>query len=66
MKFKLMLMIALTALVGCNGKPKTETLPPPPQMIKEQAQALDAAKGVNDTLGKQAEEQAKRVEEATK
>lgn len=64
MKYELMLAITLAALAGCNNKSKNE--PQPPQMIKEERQALDKVKGMGDTLGQQAEEQRKQVEEAVK
>jgi len=63
MKDTWMLVIALAVLAGCN-KPRNE--PQPPQIIKEQRQALDQAKGVGDTLDRQAEEQRKLAEEAAK
>lgn len=64
----LMVVITLAALVGaCDKKAKNEPPPPPlPQMIQDQKQLLDSTKGMGDTLDKQAEEQRKRVEEATK
>lgn len=67
MKFSLTWTLVLTysLLGGCNNKPRTEP-PPLPQMIKDQKQVLDSAKGMGDTLDKQAEEQRKRIEEATK
>lgn len=69
MKFQWLRLLILAAalLGGCNNKPKTEPPPPPlPQMIQDQKQALDSAKGMADTLDKQAAEQRKRIEEATK
>lgn len=62
------LPILAAALVGgCDNKPKTEAPPPPlPQIIQDQKQALDSAKGMGDSLDKQAAEQRKRIEEATK
>lgn len=60
-------ILAAALLGGCDNKPKTEPPPPPlPQMIQDQKQALDSAKGMGDTLDKQAAEQRKRIEEATK
>lgn len=66
MKYAWMLSIAVAVLAGCNNKPQSEAKPQPPQFIQEQKQALDKAKGVGDTLDKQAEEQKKQVEDATK
>lgn len=68
MSNRLILAMAITIafLAGCNSKPKNEPLPQPPQIILDQKQALDNAKGVGDTLSKQADEQKKQVEEATK
>jgi len=57
--------IASALLAGC-GKAKNEPLPAPPQIIQDQKQALDNAKAVGDTLGKQVEEQKKQIEESTK
>lgn len=64
MRYELMLAIMLAGLAGCNDKPKNQAQPP--QMIKEQRQALDQAKDVGDTLAQQAEAQRKQLEEATK
>lgn len=69
MKSGLTLAVTVTfaVLAGCNNKPKSEPqTPPPPPLIKEQKQVLDSAKGIDDTLGKQAEDQRKQIEEATK
>lgn len=64
MKYSLMLALALAVLAGCNDKPKNQAQPL--QIIQEQKQALDQAKGVGDTLDKQAEEQKKQIDEAAK
>ncbi|MCX7176216.1 MAG: hypothetical protein NT159_20285 [Proteobacteria bacterium] len=62
-----MIVLGAVMLCGCNNKPKTEPPPPPlPQMIQDRKQVLDSAKAMGDTLDKQAEEQRKRIEEATK
>lgn len=68
MNYRLALAMTMTfaVLAGCNSKPKNEPPPPPPQIIKEEKQALDSARSVEDTLGKQAEDQRKQIEEATK
>ena len=66
MKFSLMLSITLAVLGGCNSKPKNEPLPQPPQIINDQKQVLDNTKGVSDTIGKQAEEQRKQIDETAK
>jgi len=59
-------MVAI-CLSGCNNKPKVEPqLPPPPQIVQDAKQVLDSAKGVSETLEKQADDQRKRIEEATK
>lgn len=61
------LLLVSAMLGGCNNKPKTEPPPPPlPQMVQDQKQVLDSAKGMGDALDKQAEEQRKRIEDATK
>lgn len=45
----------------------TESVPPaPPQIIQDAKKVMDDAKGVGDTLGKQEDDQKKRIEEATK
>ncbi|MEK7738350.1 MAG: hypothetical protein AAB319_11435 [Pseudomonadota bacterium] len=64
MKYLLMLVAVLAVLAGCNNKPKNQAQPL--QIIQEQKQALDQAKGVGDTLAKQAEEQKKQIDEAAK
>ena len=69
MKYAWTLLIALTALAGCDNKPQSKPAEvQPPQFIQQQQQqqALDKAKGVGDTLEKQAEEQKKQVDDATK
>lgn len=68
MKYSPMLAAALALLAGCSDKPKNEpkTAPPPLQIIQEQKQAVDQAKGVGDAIGKQAEEQKKQIDEAAK
>ena len=66
MKLDLILLITLTVIAGCDSKPKMAPLSQPPQIIQDQKQALDNAKGVSDVIEKQAEEQRKKVEEATK
>ena len=63
-KYELILAITLVALSGCDNKLKNE--PQPPQIFKEELRALDKAKGLGDAIGKQAEEQRKQTEEATK
>lgn len=64
MKCSLLLAATLAVLAGCNDKPKTESQPL--QIIQEQKQALDQAKGVGDALVKQAEEQKKQIDEAAR
>lgn len=59
------LLLVSAMLGGCNNKPKTEP-PPLPRMIQDRKQVLDSAKGMGDALDKQAEEQRKRIEDATK
>lgn len=68
MKYGLLLMVIMFGIVsGCDNKPKNQPPPPQaPQMIKEEKKVLDSAKGVDDTISKQAEEQRKQIEEATK
>lgn len=63
-KYELMWAITLAVLCGCDNKPKNE--PQPPQIFKEELKALDKAKGVEDAIGKQAEEQRKQIEETTR
>ncbi len=61
------LLIAMTVaalLGGCDNRPKTE--PQPAALFKEERQALDKAKGVQQTLDRQAEEQRKKIDEAEK
>lgn len=66
MKLELILLITLTVIVGCDSKPKVAPLVQPLQIIQDQKQALDNAKGVGDMVEKQVEEQRKKVEEAAK
>lgn len=51
-------------LTACDSGPKAQSKPP--QIFKEERQALDKAKGVQDTVDKQAEEQRKKIDEASK
>jgi len=61
------LVVVAVCLSGCNNKPKVEPkLPPPPQIVQDAKQVLDNAKGVSETLEKQADDQRKRFEDATK
>jgi hypothetical protein len=52
------------AVAACDSRPKTESKPA--QIFQEQRQALDKAKGVQDTVDKQAAEQRKKIDEASK
>ncbi len=61
-----LLMTTLCVVAGCDSKPKVAPLSQPPQIIQDQKQALDNAKGAGDSLEKQAEEQRKKIEEATR
>ena len=51
-------------LTACDSGPKAQSKPP--QIFKEERQALDKAKGVQDTVDKQAEEQRKKIDEVSK
>ena len=55
--------IALAA-TACDSGPKAQSKPA--QIFKEERQALDKAKGVQDTVDKQAEEQRRKIDEASK
>jgi len=57
-------MVAAVLLSGCDNRPKTE--PPPATIFKEERQALEKAKGVQQTIDRQAEEQRKKMDEAEK
>ena len=59
----LIVTIAAALLGSCDNRPKTE--PQPATLFKEERQALDKAKGVQQTLDRQAEEQRKKIDEAT-
>ena len=56
--------LSATLLSGCDNRPKTE--PQEATIFKEQRQALDKAKGVQQTIDHQAEEQRKKIDEAEK
>jgi hypothetical protein len=60
----LLLACSVFALSACDTGPKAE--PKAPQIFKEERQALDRAKGVQDTIDKQAEEQRRKIEDASK
>lgn len=59
-----MLIMAAVLLSGCDGRPETE--PQPAALFKEERETLDKAKGVQQTIDRQAEEQRKKIEEAEK
>lgn len=52
------------SLTACDSGPKAQSKPP--QIFKEERQALDKAKGVQDTVDKQAEEERKKIDDASK
>lgn len=54
----LLVLILIVTLTAC-GEP-----PPPPDIIKAQREALDKAKGVEQTLQQQAEDTQKKIHEA--
>jgi hypothetical protein len=58
----LIVIMAATLLSGCDNRPKTD--PQPATIFKEERQALDKAKGVQQTIGRQAEDQRKLIERA--
>lgn len=60
----LVLFAATAFLVGCESKPKNE--PPPAKLFKEDREALEKAKGVQQTVDQQSEEAKKKIEEQTK
>ncbi|MEO6697222.1 MAG: hypothetical protein ABIN45_04380 [Gammaproteobacteria bacterium] len=66
MKVATVLIVILAAILfsGCDNRPKTE--PEPATIFKEERQALDKAKGVQQTIDRQAEEQRKKIDEAEK
>ena len=65
MKTTLVLVVtmAATLLSSCDNRPKTE--PQTATLFKEERQALDKAKGVQQTIDRQAQEQRKKIDEAT-
>lgn len=65
MKITVLVVIMTIALLsGCDNRPKTE--PQPATIFKEEREALDKAKGVQQTIDRQAEEQRKKMDEAEK
>lgn len=60
----LIVTIAAALLGGCDNRPKTD--PQPATIFKDERQALDKARGVQQTIDRQAEEQRKKMDEAEK
>lgn len=60
----LIVIMAATLLSGCDNRPETE--PQPATIFKEEREALDKAKGVQQTIDRQTEEQRKKMDEAEK
>lgn len=60
----LIVIMAAILLSGCDHRPKTE--PQPATIFKQEREALDKAKGVQQTIDRQAEEQRKKMDEAEK
>ena len=60
----LIITMAATLSSGCDNRPKTE--PQPATIFKQEREALDKAKGVQQTIDRQAEEQRKKMDEAEK
>lgn len=60
----LVLSTAMAILGGCDSKPKNE--PPPAKLFKEDRDALEKAKGVQQTVDQQSEETKKKIEEQSK
>jgi hypothetical protein len=59
-----LIAITLSALLlpGCDdGKPQ----PPPPKLFESQRNAMDKAKGVEDTLQQQADQQLQAIDQQT-
>lgn len=54
----LLMLILIVTLTACGESP------PPPDIIKAQREALDKAKGVEQTLQQQAEDTQKKIHEA--
>jgi hypothetical protein len=57
-------LAAVIVLAACDQKPKVA--PKPQQIFKQEREALDQAKGVQNTLDSQAAEARKKLEEAEK
>lgn len=60
----LIVIMAATLLSGCDNRPETE--PQPATIFMEEREALDKAKGVQQTIDRQAEEQRKKMDETEK
>jgi len=63
MKFALSCFVVLM-LVAC-GESKQASPPPPAKLFEPQRDALDKAKGVEQTVGQQAEQQKQETERQT-
>lgn len=64
LRILLALWTATAVLGGCDSRPKNE--PPPAKLFKEDREALEKAKGVQQTVDQQSEEAKKKIEEQTK
>jgi outer membrane lipoprotein-sorting protein len=54
-------VLALAVLSGCGQTDQT----PPPKLFEGQLKAMDKAKGVQDTLQQQADQQMKDIDQQT-
>lgn len=61
MKFSSCVIALAVLLAGCGESPQT----PPPKLFEPQREALDKAKGVEQTVNQQAEQQKQEAERQT-
>ncbi len=64
MKALICLAVVMLLLAGC-GDNKPQLAPPPPKLLEPRREALDKAKGVEQTVDQQAEQQREDVDRQT-
>jgi outer membrane lipoprotein-sorting protein len=59
-----LLLLPLALYLGACGQKNEQAAAPPAKIFKEQREALDKAKAVQDTVNQQAEQAKQKLEEA--
>jgi hypothetical protein len=59
-----LLLLPVVLYVGACGQKTEQAVAPPPKIFKQQREALDRAKAVQDSVDQQAEQARRKLEEA--